>query len=65
MQRYQERREQLDQAEANLRSMRREYRATPTDAMRSEIYAAQTHVDKLRRETRKARNEVFQALRAE
>lgn len=65
MQRYQERRELLDRAETNLRSMRREYRATPSDAMRSEIYAAQTHVDKLRRETRKARNEVFQALRAE
>ena len=65
MQYYQEKRLQLDKAEENLRAMRREYKARPTDALRAEIFAAQTHTESLRDDTRKARNAVFQALRAE
>lgn len=65
MQRYEEVCGQLGKAEAVLRSLRGEYRASPSDAVRGEIDAAQAHAESLRRARLKARNAVFQALRAE
>ncbi|MCM1319459.1 MAG: hypothetical protein NC217_03675 [Muribaculaceae bacterium] len=63
MQKYQEALEHQQSGEKELANLRANYRELPSDSVRRAIELQQGQVDELRRKTRSARNDLFEALK--